>query len=126
MVAKYRGICGEAADRVTRVLSNALGCGDIGLATARLLQQHGWTVTIYARDLSPNTTSNLRALSEALHHHAADMASRNAAGSKAPGPRKCGSERRTREKQRRWREVLASRYLPVSRAAQVISDYAPR
>ena len=36
-----------------------LGCGAVGLATARLLQQHGWTVCIYARDLPPNTTSNI-------------------------------------------------------------------
>ncbi len=35
-----------------------LGCGVIGLSTARLLQQRGKTVTIYARDLPPNTTSN--------------------------------------------------------------------
>ena len=36
-----------------------LGCGAVGLATARLLQRHGWTVTIYARDLPPQTTSNI-------------------------------------------------------------------
>ncbi len=36
-----------------------LGCGAVGLATARLLQDHGFTVTIYARDLPPNTTSNI-------------------------------------------------------------------
>jgi glycine/D-amino acid oxidase-like deaminating enzyme len=36
-----------------------LGCGAVGLATARLLQRHGWYVTIYARDLPPDTTSNL-------------------------------------------------------------------
>ncbi len=36
-----------------------LGCGAVGLATARLLQRHGWFVTIYARDLPPDTTSNL-------------------------------------------------------------------
>src|SRR2546428_234660 len=36
-----------------------LGCGAVGLASARLLQQHGGTVTIYARDLPPNTTSNI-------------------------------------------------------------------
>jgi glycine/D-amino acid oxidase-like deaminating enzyme len=35
-----------------------LGCGAVGLATARLLQDHGFTVTIYARDLPPNTTSD--------------------------------------------------------------------
>ena len=36
-----------------------LGCGAVGLATARLLQNHGFQVTIYARDLPPNTTSNI-------------------------------------------------------------------
>ena len=36
-----------------------LGCGAVGLATARLLQESGATVTIYAKDLPPNTTSNI-------------------------------------------------------------------
>jgi D-amino-acid oxidase len=36
-----------------------LGCGAVGLATARLLQDHGFRVRIYARELPPNTTSNL-------------------------------------------------------------------
>ena len=36
-----------------------LGCGAVGLATARLLQQRGAEVTIYARDLPPHTTSNI-------------------------------------------------------------------
>ena len=36
-----------------------LGCGAVGLATARLLQSRGFDVTIYARDLPPDTTSNL-------------------------------------------------------------------
>src|SRR5262245_51205655 len=36
-----------------------LGCGGVGLATARLLQRRGWTVAIYAKDLPPNTTSNI-------------------------------------------------------------------
>ena len=36
-----------------------VGCGAVGLATARLLQDRGFTVTIYARDLPPNTTSNI-------------------------------------------------------------------
>jgi glycine/D-amino acid oxidase-like deaminating enzyme len=35
-----------------------IGCGAVGLATARLLQQRGFEVTIYAKDLPPNTTSN--------------------------------------------------------------------
>jgi glycine/D-amino acid oxidase-like deaminating enzyme len=36
-----------------------LGCGAVGLASARLLQDAGFTVTIYARDLPPETTSNI-------------------------------------------------------------------
>lgn len=36
-----------------------IGCGAVGLASARLLQRNGWDVTIYARDLPPNTTSNI-------------------------------------------------------------------
>ncbi len=35
-----------------------LGCGVIGLATARLAQQSGKDVTIYAKALPPDTTSN--------------------------------------------------------------------
>lgn len=38
-----------------------LGCGVMGLSTARLLQTRGFQVTIYARDLPPNTTSNIAA-----------------------------------------------------------------
>jgi glycine/D-amino acid oxidase-like deaminating enzyme len=36
-----------------------IGCGAVGLATARLLQERGHAVTIYAKDLPPNTTSNV-------------------------------------------------------------------
>lgn len=36
-----------------------VGAGALGLATARLLQDRGVDVTIYARDLPPNTTSNI-------------------------------------------------------------------
>ncbi|MGE0743095.1 MAG: FAD-dependent oxidoreductase [Hyphomonadaceae bacterium] len=36
-----------------------LGCGAVGLATARLLLERGARVRIYARELSPNTTSNV-------------------------------------------------------------------
>lgn len=38
-----------------------LGCGVMGLSTARLLQMKGFAVTIYAKDLPPNTTSNIAA-----------------------------------------------------------------
>lgn len=36
-----------------------IGCGAVGLATARLLQRRGVEVTIYAKDLPPETTSNV-------------------------------------------------------------------
>lgn len=36
-----------------------LGCGVIGLTTARILQNRGWNVTIYASELPPATTSNV-------------------------------------------------------------------
>jgi D-amino-acid oxidase len=36
-----------------------LGCGVIGLTTARILQNRGWQVTIYAAGLPPATTSNV-------------------------------------------------------------------
>lgn len=36
-----------------------LGSGTVGLATARLLQEKGYEVTIYTKDLPPNVTSNL-------------------------------------------------------------------
>ncbi|MCA1563996.1 MAG: FAD-binding oxidoreductase [Acidobacteria bacterium] len=36
-----------------------VGCGAVGLATARLLQRRGAAVTIYAKDPPPNTTSNV-------------------------------------------------------------------
>lgn len=51
-----------AADLVAnRSASRAavLGCGVIGLTTARILQNRGWQVTIYAAGLPPATTSNL-------------------------------------------------------------------
>jgi len=38
-----------------------LGCGAVGLSAARLLQMEGYAVTIYAKDLPPNTTSNVAA-----------------------------------------------------------------
>lgn len=38
-----------------------IGAGAVGLATARLLQRRGASVTVYAKDLPPNTTSNVAA-----------------------------------------------------------------
>jgi glycine/D-amino acid oxidase-like deaminating enzyme len=39
--------------------AGVLGCGAVGLATARLLQQRGVAVTLYAAALPPDTTSNI-------------------------------------------------------------------
>jgi glycine/D-amino acid oxidase-like deaminating enzyme len=36
-----------------------VGAGIMGLTTARLLQDRGWTVTIYTKALPPHTTSNI-------------------------------------------------------------------
>ncbi len=38
-----------------------IGCGAVGLTTARLLQDRGFEVAIYAKELPPNTTSNIAA-----------------------------------------------------------------
>src|SRR5262245_22919551 len=38
-----------------------IGCGAVGLATARLLQERGFEVAIYAKELPPDTTSNVAA-----------------------------------------------------------------
>jgi D-amino-acid oxidase len=55
-----------------------IGCGAVGLATARLLQARGYEVTIHARELPPRTTSDVAA---ALWypHLIADEARRTAA-----------------------------------------------
>ncbi len=36
-----------------------IGCGAVGLASARQLQRRGFDVTVYAMDVPPNTTSNM-------------------------------------------------------------------
>ena len=45
----------EHPDREAAVI----GCGAVGLAAARQLQRRGFTVTIYAMAVPPNTTSNM-------------------------------------------------------------------
>ena len=45
----------EQEDRRAAVI----GCGVVGLTTARQLQRRGFDVTIYAMDVPPNTTSNM-------------------------------------------------------------------
>lgn len=48
----------EAAPAETRQAA-VIGCGVVGLSTARLLQQRGYAVTIYAKAIPPDTTSNV-------------------------------------------------------------------
>jgi glycine/D-amino acid oxidase-like deaminating enzyme len=50
--------CDEVARTAEKKIA-VLGCGAIGLATARLLQQRGYVATIYARDLPPHTCSDI-------------------------------------------------------------------
>ncbi len=52
-------LAAEAAVKVEGRECAVLGCGVVGLSTARLMQQRGWTVTIYTRDVPPETTSNV-------------------------------------------------------------------
>jgi glycine/D-amino acid oxidase-like deaminating enzyme len=49
----------EEALRTGEARYAVIGCGAVGLATARLLQRKGAEVTVYARDLPPETTSNI-------------------------------------------------------------------
>ncbi len=48
----------EVAATGTRTCA-VLGCGALGLSTARLLQDAGYTVTIYTASVPPDTTSNV-------------------------------------------------------------------
>ena len=50
----------ETAGMEHRVAA-VIGSGVMGLTTARLLQDAGWTVTIYSRDAARHTTSNVAA-----------------------------------------------------------------
>lgn len=49
----------ELADQGPPGRCAVLGCGALGLASARLMQDRGWDVVIYAKDLPPHTTSNI-------------------------------------------------------------------
>jgi glycine/D-amino acid oxidase-like deaminating enzyme len=56
------GTAALAVDEVLRADAKrvaVLGCGAVGLATARLLQQRGIAVTIYTREQPPATTSDV-------------------------------------------------------------------
>ena len=48
----------EAAQVETRE-GAVIGCGVVGLSTARLLQQRGYGLTIYTKAMPPDTTSNV-------------------------------------------------------------------
>ena len=50
----------EAADQAPGEVA-VIGSGIMGLCTARLLQDAGWSVTIYTRDIYRHTTSNVAA-----------------------------------------------------------------
>jgi glycine/D-amino acid oxidase-like deaminating enzyme len=52
-------LAGELALQTEKRNAAVIGCGVIGLSTARVLQDAGFAVTIYARDLPPATTSNM-------------------------------------------------------------------
>jgi hypothetical protein len=52
-------LCVDLALKTRFRQAAVLGCGAVGLATARLLQDHGFRVTIYAKALPPDTTSNI-------------------------------------------------------------------
>jgi D-amino-acid oxidase len=49
----------EEAAKVDARECAVIGCGVVGLSTARLLQQRGYAPTIYAREMPPATTSNI-------------------------------------------------------------------
>jgi D-amino-acid oxidase len=49
----------EIAQQTAHKKCAVLGCGVMGLTSARLLQDQGWDVTIYAKALPPHTTSNI-------------------------------------------------------------------
>jgi glycine/D-amino acid oxidase-like deaminating enzyme len=49
----------EEAAKVDTREAAVIGCGVVGLSTARLLQQRGYTVAIYAKAMPPDTTSNV-------------------------------------------------------------------
>jgi D-amino-acid oxidase len=49
----------EAAAKIEARRCAVIGCGVVGLSTARLLQQRGYTVSIYAKAMPPDTTSNI-------------------------------------------------------------------
>ncbi len=49
----------EEAAKVAARECAVIGCGVVGLSTARLLQQRGYAVSIYTKAMPPDTTSNV-------------------------------------------------------------------
>ena len=49
----------EEASKLDARECAVIGCGVVGLATARSLQQRGYTVSIYTKAMPPDTTSNV-------------------------------------------------------------------
>lgn len=49
----------EEAAKIEARQAAVIGCGVVGLSTARLLQQRGYAVTIYTKAMPPDTTSNV-------------------------------------------------------------------
>jgi glycine/D-amino acid oxidase-like deaminating enzyme len=79
-----------------------IGCGVLGLSSARLLQDAGFDVTLYARDLPPNTTSNVAG-------GLWDPFSVSAPGRTTPAY-DAQSERATRFAYRRFQDLVGDRY----------------
>lgn len=52
-------LAAELAAKTEKRSAAVIGCGVVGLTTARVLQDAGFAVVIYARDVPPNTTSNM-------------------------------------------------------------------
>lgn len=52
-------LAADLAVETTHRQAAVLGCGAVGLATARLLQDKGFEATIYAKSIPPDTTSNV-------------------------------------------------------------------
>lgn len=51
----------EKASKLKHRECAVIGCGVVGLTTATIMQRKGYKVTIYAKDLPPETTSNVGA-----------------------------------------------------------------